>query len=318
VLHEFVPDVEPNEPLAVLAELGQAPDAIVYDGEVLTAPSVETAAEAPAMVATQGDGALGDVPGQRSPSFRPDRLTELEGTLQYYAAFTPSIAPFKRVTSLDAVRLDRDGKTPVLAIADPTRRAVKIEGAEAEPPDPRPRDRFWGEVRLDFSGGRVLPLPSVSPESRILSVRSEPELELAIERDGAGNFFAVAREPAPLGAVFVAFLTDAPRSYFAAELPRARVDALANESPALDDGIRRRALEFAGELGITPRSDLASALSALTAHFRAFEESVEPPPDSGDIYLDLARAKKGVCRHRAYAFVVTAQALGIPARFVQN
>jgi transglutaminase-like putative cysteine protease len=34
--------------------------------------------------------------------------------------------------------------------------------------------------------------------------------------------------------------------------------------------------------------------------------------------LDLARGKRGVCRHRAYAFVIVAQALGIPARFVQN
>jgi hypothetical protein len=36
------------------------------------------------------------------------------------------------------------------------------------------------------------------------------------------------------------------------------------------------------------------------------------------VYLDLARGKKGLCRHRAYAFVVTARALGIGARFVQN
>jgi hypothetical protein len=50
----------------------------------------------------------------------------------------------------------------------------------------------------------------------------------------------------------------------------------------------------------------------------AFEESAQPPKDSGDIYLDLVREKKGICRHRAYGFVVTAHALGIPARFVQN
>jgi hypothetical protein len=319
VLHEFVPDVDPNEAVAMLAEQGAAPDVIVYEGEVLTAPSAQDAsADAPAMVATAGDGALGDAPGERSPSFRPDRLTELEGTLHYYAAFTPSIAPFKRVTSLDAVRLDTNGKTPVLGVHDPRRRAVPVEGADADPPDTRPRDRFWGEAKLDFAGGRVLPLPSVSPESRILTLRSEPEIDLAVERDAAGNFFAVARGAAPSGELFVAFLTDAPRSYFAAELPRAPVNALARELPPLDEGIRARALEFAAELGVTSRSELAHALSALTKHFRAFEESAQPPPDSGDIYLDLVRAKKGVCRHRAYGFVVTAQALGIPARFVQN
>jgi hypothetical protein len=318
VLHEYVPDVDPNEPVAALAELGAAPEAILYDGELLTAPTAEQAPGTPPMVASEGDGALGDAPGERSPSFRPDRLTALEGTLSYYAAFTPSIAPFKRVTSLDAVRLDADGKTPVLGIHDPRRRAVPIESADGAPPDARPRDRFWGEARLDFRGGRMLPLPSVSPESRILSVRTEPETELAIERDGAGNFFAVQHSRAAPNEVFVAFLTDAPRSYFAAELPRARVDALAAELPPLDDGIRARALDLAAELGVTRRSELGHALASLTAHFRGFEESEQPPPDTGDVLLDLVRAKKGVCRHRAYGFVVIAQALGIPARFVQN
>jgi transglutaminase-like putative cysteine protease len=318
VLHEFVPNVDPNEPVVALAELGAAPEAIVYDGELLTAPSAEEAAAAPPMVATEGDGTLGDAPGQRSPSFRPDRLTALEGTLAYYAAFTPSIAPFKRVSSLDAVRLDRDGKTPVLGVRDARRRALPVEGADAAPPDSRPRDRFWGEARLDFRGGRALPLPSVSPESRILSVRTEPATDLSIERDGAGNYFAVQKSRAGPSEVFVAFLTDAPRSYFAAELPRAPVDALARELPPLDDAIRARALELAAELGVTPRSELAPALSALTAHFRAFEESAEPPPDSGDVFVDLVRAKKGVCRHRAYGFAILAMALGIPAHFVQN
>ena len=318
VLHEFVPDVDPDEAVAALAEQRAAPEAIVYDGEVLSSPSAESASDAPPMVAAPGDGALGEAPGQRSPTFRPDRLTELEGTLQYHAAFNPSIAPFKRVTSLDATRLGEDGVTPVLAIHDMRRRAVPIEGADSPPPDPRPRDRFFGEARLDFGAGRALPLPSVSPESRILSLRTEPAVALAIERDGADNFFAVARGKPPAGEVFVAFLTDAPRSYFAAELPDASVGALAREVPPLDPGIRARALRFAGELGIGTRSQLAPALTALTAHFRAFEESAQPPPDSGDVYLDLARAKKGVCRHRAYGFVVTAHALGIPTRFVQN
>jgi hypothetical protein len=113
-------------------------------------------------------------------------------------------------------------------------------------------------------------------------------------------------------------LTDAPRSYFGAALPQGRVSALAAKVPALDAGLRARALQFAAELGIGPESELSAAVQALTAHFRAFEESSDPPEDSGDIYLDLARGRKGICRHRAYAFVVTAHALGLPARFVQN
>ena len=195
---------------------------------------------------------------------------------------------------------------------------MAVEGADAVAPDLRPRDRFWGEATLDFGSGRVLPLPSVSPESRILSLRSEPPVQLTIERDGADNFHAVLRGGVPAAPVFVTFLTDAPRSYFGTGLPRVKASALSARVPDLPADVARRALEFASELGLSPSSSLADALSKLTEHFRGFQESSEPPPDTGDVYLDLARGMKGICRHRAYAFVITAQALGIPTRFVQN
>jgi hypothetical protein len=87
---------------------------------------------------------------------------------------------------------------------------------------------------------------------------------------------------------------------------------------SLAPSIQRRALRFAAQLGITPRSDLRTAIETLTRYFRAFVESSTPPENSGDLYLDLVRGSKGLCRHRAYGFVVTAHALGIAARFVQN
>jgi hypothetical protein len=319
VLHEYVPNVGADEAILALSQSDGAPGAIEYGGEVLEAPEANTAELGPPMVSTPGDGQLAEQAGQRSPSFRPDRLTSLEDSLDYHDAFNPSIAPFKRVTALDATRLDADGVTPVLAISDARRRAVPIEEPEAAAPDPRPRDRFWGEATLDFSHGRVVPMPSVSPESRMLSLRAQPAADLAISRDAAGNFYAELRGAAPAGNVFVSFLTDAPRAYFGARVPAARADALAAHVPPLDAGIAARARGFAKQqLGLTPSSDLGAALAALAGYFRAFEESSEPPPDTGDIYLDLARNKRGICRHRAYAFVVTAHALGIPARFVQN
>jgi hypothetical protein len=56
----------------------------------------------------------------------------------------------------------------------------------------------------------------------------------------------------------------------------------------------------------------------MTEYFRSFAPSEEPPPASGDIYLDLALSRKGVCRHRAFAFLVTALHAGIPTRLVHN
>jgi hypothetical protein len=60
------------------------------------------------------------------------------------------------------------------------------------------------------------------------------------------------------------------------------------------------------------------ALAKLVQYFRGFTDSDEPPHGQGNPYLDLALSKKGVCRHRAYAFLVTAQSLGIPTRLVDN
>lgn len=318
ILHEYVPDVQPNEVSVALGESDASGASVTYEGETLRAPDAEAAADAPSFVATPGDGAGAEVAGQRSPTFRPDRLTELEGNLDYYEAFNPSIAPFKRVTSLDAVLLDADGHTIVLGVRDSRRREVPIETPAAAPPDARPRDRFWGDVSLDFSAGARVALPSVAPDSRVLSIATTPEVSLRVERDGADNYFARLLGAAPATPIRFTFLTDAPRSYFGAEIPALPLATLSDRAPELPASISRRALSFARTLGLGPESDLRTALHALTRHFREFEESAEPPVDTGDVYLDLARAKKGVCRHRAYGFVVTAQALGIPARFLQN
>ncbi len=319
MLHEYVPDVREDE--AMLLTAGSAePAGIVYDGEVIPAPrdGALRRDERP-MTAVPGDGASSEEPGRRSPTFRPDRITALEGTLGYYTVFTPTIAPFKRVTALDAVVLaEEDGRTPVLAVSDLETVPVPVVGATAPAPDDRERDRFWGTVVLDFSEGSRVPLPSVSPESRILTLRSEPEAAIRIEKDGADNFFAVAPGRPPATQVRLTFLTDAPRGYFNAPLPEVAADVLAADVPELPESVRQRAESFAAELGLSREMPLPRVLGELVRHFRAFEESDEPPADTGDIYLDLCRGGKGVCRHRAYGFVITAMALGIPARFVMN
>jgi hypothetical protein len=311
----YIPDFQPSELAAFSARAGRAP--VMVGGTVVDAPSggpLRKDEERP-MLAGQGDGAFGDPPGRRSPSFRPDRITELEGTLGYYEVFTPGITPFKRVSALDGVTLN--GAVPVLGVVDKAREPVAVDGLASAAPDARERDRFWGNVVLDFSEGSSVPLPTVSPESRILSLRTEPEVELRIERDGADNFFAVASSAVPQQ-VRVIYVIDAPRTYFGAALPTAPSDALTDEVHPLPESAERAALAFAGELGLSRGMPLDVALRALVDHFRSFEESKTPPRDTGNIYLDLARGRRGVCRHRVYGFVITAQALGIPARFVQN
>lgn len=317
VLHEFVPEAGSEDVTSMVSSAGEEPAAILYDGELLAAPDGgERRSDERAMVAPPGDGSGREAPGRRSPTFRPDRVTSLEETLGYYEVFTPAVAPFKRVTSLDTIARIEDG-TPVLGVGDDQLVVLPVEGADSAPPDDRPRDRFWGSVVADFRSGTRVPFPSVAPESRILTLRTEPETPVKIERDGSGNFFAST--PHVTGEVRVVFLTDAPRSFFnAPAIPDVASDALAAEVFPMDAALKRDALQFAGEIGVRAGDSLPDVLAALTAHFRAFEESSEPPADTGNIFLDLARGQRGVCRHRAYGFLITAQALGVPTRFVHN
>lgn len=319
ILHEFVPSPRADEGTMLVAQGGAEPAAIVVGGEVIPPPEDGALAQDERPMTPQpGDGVRRAQPGRRSQTFRPDRLTELESTLQYFEVFSPAIAPYKRVTSLDAVVLADDHTTPVLAIARVAPRAeVPVEGADAPAADPRPRDKFWGSVVLEFDGGTTLPLPSVSPESRVLTLRSEPPTLLRVERDSADNLYVVSPMPVQ-GDVRLTFLMDAPRGYFSMPLSRLPSDTRAGELAPLPASVLRRAATFAGELGLRRGMAFSDAVEGLVAYFRGFEESDSPPRDTGDIFLDLARGKKGVCRHRAYAFVIVAAALGVPARFVQN
>ncbi len=322
VLHEYVPNIAAGEGSAlVTSDSEPMPSAILSDGELLPAPEggPREADEAP-LRAQPGDSAMREEAGRRSPSFRPDRVTALESGVDYFEVFSPAIRPYKRMTALDEVSLAPD-RTPVLLPRGGARTVVPVEAPAAPAPDGRARDRFWGSVVIDFRTGTEVPFPSVSPESRILGVRTEPDTALHFERDGADNFYAVLDQPSA-EEVRVVFLTDAPRTYFGFEegvaLPTAPANSLAAETRPLPPSVAADAEVILRELALSPEQPFDQVLGHLVEHFRSFVESSEPPTDTGHIYLDLTRGGRGVCRHRAYAFVITALALGIPARFVQN
>ena len=318
IAHEFVPDLRANEGALLVSMGGEDPDAIVYDGEILSAPNPEPLREGEsAMHGRPGDSRLLEEPGARSPTFRPDRVTDLDGEVGYTTVFTPTIAPFKRVTAFDAIGVAADG-TPVLQIGNGARTPVSIDsdpGAETEL-----RDSFWGTVMLEFaSNADLVPFPAVSPESRIISMRTTPLVDVSLSRDGADNLYAQLRSGGGQGRqVRVVFLMDAARAYFGRRLPVAPVDALSDRLTPMPSLVMRDALTFARELGLSRESSFRDAVEELVRHFRSFEESEVPPRNTGNIFLDLARGRRGICRHRAYGFVITAQALGVHARFVQN
>jgi hypothetical protein len=88
--------------------------------------------------------------------------------------------------------------------------------------------------------------------------------------------------------------------------------------PPLPDNVARDAAEVRAAVGVSRSQRPREAVARLVQYFRGFSDSEESPRGRGNVYLDLALSKKGVCRHRAFAFLVTAQSLGLPTRLIQN
>ena len=291
VLHEYVPPVgQPSTSTAM-------PSEIRVDDRTLPRPSGQPGPGASERV----------VEPDRTTRIDPDRTTTHDGTLRYRAQFNPSVVPFKRMTAMDAV-----GPQYSLHVRDRSLQPVRVLKV---PPSPD-RDLFWGSLALS-GRGRPLPIPSVAPEARILSyTTTPPSVEVGFFRDSADNFWVKTGHRGPLRLVF---LTDAPRRYFSprvppmvtvGEVPRAM-------RPRLPAAVQSAAQRVIQQVGVDRRASLMRQLDRLVAYFRNFRAGALPRI-TGDTYLDIALSQRGVCRHRSFAFVITAHALGIPARYVQN
>jgi hypothetical protein len=291
--------------------------AIVHNGELVPKPeaSAQPLGGEPVYSAggqAAGGAAVGGMPGRHARVTIDRQTGPVEpGSLRYHEPFNPAIFPYKRMSVLDAVLDDES-----LALADRgrTRRSLPVLGAEARRPN---RDAFWGSIVVDLSPGVAVPLPSVAPDARILNVRTEPVVPLEFFADGADNQFVVGRAS---GRHRLIWLSDASSRYFEAEIPaRLRIADEPRLAQPVPTSVKKRAQKVIQRLGldVRPEASLRRAVDGLVAWFRAFSTG-DPPPASGSVYLDLALGRRGSCRHRSYAFVVTALAMGIPARYVEN
>jgi transglutaminase-like putative cysteine protease len=289
---------------------GQNPAAFASGDKLLPEPDVEQPAGREPVLGTDGFAA------DRQTETRPDRETGSDGTLRYASVFNPDVLPFKRMSALDSVATDY-----TLGIARASLTELTVGGTTDAA-----RDRFWGSVMIELRPGVDVPLPSVAPDMRILSYETEPPVSLAFSKDGADNFYVRSDESSARGTVRLVFLSDADAGYFAPALPADRkltprrvrdlapAGLRANLPPAVAEAARKI---LRGTIHVDDTMPIATALDGLVGYFRGFEAK-EPPPPTTDIYRDLTESQAGVCRHRAFAFMITANALGIPTRYVSN
>jgi transglutaminase superfamily protein len=304
VLHEYIaPDPAEDLRMGATTQDGTMPAAIDTRSGVLAAPSAPRTNSAASQVAYGGSA----TPDSIDASYRIDRDTSRPETVRYDDPFIPAVTPFKRLYAYDG--LDEGFE---LVVHDKQLRALPI-GGEARPDE----DQFYGDLFVDIVPGVPVRIPSVGPGTRVLVARAEPALRFELSRDGADNWFIVgdARKRVRL----VLELSIARRA-FGSEFGEVSWSELARSVPPLPPSARAAAREVLSAVGISQAQRPAEAVRALVNHFRTFAPSDDAPRASsgGALYSELALSKKGVCRHRAYAFAVTALSLGVPARMVRN
>lgn len=312
-LHENLPLTDARPSPVIGASSGSGNPAAFQSGDkVLTEPALDDPRKKGEPVLGQGGFAA-----DRDTSMTPDGNTGADSTLHYASVFNPDVLPFKRMSAFDAV-----APTYKLFVGRTVQIGVPVSGtADTD----KTRDRFWGSLMIELSPGKEIALPSVAPDMRILSYEVKPKVRLEFSKDGSDNFYVRSAEPAASGSHRLVFLADADAGYFAPSLPTsgARLTPRIVETmtpaaikPALPSDVRANAEITLRKLRLNPDQDLGEVFNALVGYFRAFE--AKPLRSTGDIYRDLCDSQAGVCRHRAFAFMITANAIGIPTRYVQN
>lgn len=303
VLHEPIPP-DPREDVALSVSLdGDLPAAINTPRGLVSAPD-------PARPIGQGDSPYSPLPKNNVPdaSFQPDRDTHRPDVLPYDDPFVPSTAPFKRLSAFDAV-----DASYTLSVRDPHMVQLPVSPGASDATE----EHFFADMVVDLSPNVRVRIPSVGPGSRVLRARAGVGLQdvpIRLFKDGAENWFVEAQTKAKARLVME---VSAPRAAFGGDFGNPTWAELMPVAP-LPPNVVRAATEVSAKLGVGRRLSPRDNVTKLVSYFRSFAESDEAPAATRDIYLDLALSKKGVCRHRSFAFMVTALALGIPTRVVVN
>ncbi len=305
ILHELIP-IDPQDDLALSVTLpGDIPAAVQSPRGLIAAPDPTRP------IGSSESSAYGASRPSTAPSdrFVPDRDTKRPDSLPYDEPFSPSTAPFKRLAAFDCVNADY-----TLTVARPLPVVIPIEPALAEK---TADSRFYADIVVDLSAGDRVRIPSVAAGAHVLHARAgvgARDSAFSLSKDSAENWFI---EGASTVRVRLVMELSAPRTSFGGDYGNPPRSAL-RPVLALPRNVDRVAEEVSAQLGLSRRSSPREIVTKLVAHFRAFRESDEPPANHGDIYRDLALGQRGVCRHRAFAFLVTALHLGIPTRMVTN
>lgn len=299
-LHEFVPP-DPNEDVRLAATTldGNLPAALETPSGIATAPDP---GKPPDPDHLYTGGTTDDGP---ESTYQPDRDTRQPDIENYDDPFSPSTAPFKRLRAYDSVDAGY-----VLKVDDKSTKLLPIGGA-VDSTD----ESFYGDFSVELLPDDLVRIPTVGPGARVLKLHVSPDANVSLLKDGADNWFIRGSERKRVRVVMQLAI---PRSTFGSQFATdVGFEDLSLHMPRFDRHTEQAKQVFSA-IGISREMRPKEVVTKMVEYFRAFQPSNEPPKTHNDIYLDLALSKKGVCRHRAFAFLVTGLEIGIPTRMVVN
>lgn len=307
ILHEFIPP-DPREDVSFSATTleGDLPAAIQTPSGLATAPDPR---RSPAADHVYGGATTDDSPDS---TYEPDRDTRRPKVENYDDPFSPATAPFKRLRAYDWVDADYS-----LRVRDKSLSVIAVGGAVGQGDEP-----FYGDLSVDLIPGQPVRIPTVGPGARILRLYANPEIAVEVVRDGADNWFARGKERKRVRLVVELAI---PRDTFGrdfTDVDWSTLDALEmSRAAAGTAGAKLHEAAFhevAQAIGISRAMRPREVVRKMVEYYRGFAPSEVPPTGRQDIYLDLALSRKGVCRHRAFGFLVTGLGIGLPTRMVVN
>jgi hypothetical protein len=298
VFHEYVaPDPKEDVTLGTFTAAGDFPASVESPSGLISAPDTLRPPSAT-------DRAYGSSRSSQDSVFYPDSDTRRPEKVQYEEPFTPSVMPFKRMSVFDSVAGDF-----ALRVQQPTLRKIPVGSAVGPAEEP-----FYADITVDVAPGESVRIPSVSAGARVLRLHTVPETSVELFRDGGENWFV--KSPSRQRVRLLLQLA-APRTAFGGPFHDVPWSSLP-PTPPLAANVQAAADAVNQTIGVSRRQSFATAVSTLVSYYRSFAESAEPLSGKGDLYTQIALSRQGVCRHRAFAFVVSALALGIPTRLVTN
>jgi Transglutaminase-like superfamily len=177
--------------------------------------------------------------------------------------------------------------------------------------------RYLAEVFLNARSTDPMPIPTPSPEALLTRLEWKPwSARLTVHRGPGGALWVRFARP---GRYRVRYTFRVRPDYHFAPLPAVPTEELTLSPMDLPKNVRQDAAQVIEAIGQLPGPTYRDTVLRLHAYFNGFEVSpILRKELRKNSYLTVALARKGVCRHRARTFVITANAVGIPARLIEN